>query len=456
MPEPINGSVIVDTDEHFMTAHVVVHEPEFGGRPVTYQQVCDELALKGVRYNVDFEAIRAIFDNKTFGKSILAAKGDLAVDGINGSVIYHFDRTDAQVFKEDEFGNVDLHDLGLIRNIDEGTVIAEIIPETQGTPGRDVRGITVVQTPGKPPVYTVGPGVKLSDDGLVLSAAISGNLRWLKTYFVVEKDVTISGDVDVSVGNIDFIGDVTIKGNVEEGYEIKSGGNVNVYGSVTSAKIEAAGNISVRMGVVGSELKGHDISASFFENSSMNASGLLTAQNFIACQATCNGKLTASGGKAAIIGGKYTSLSDIEANIIGSETYTRTLLVLGNTAILAEERLELVKKISEFENQLDQLEKICTALQKQKKVAPLTEDREEMLVTSIRAKYVHQRELKAMKQRIIDIDKEIDISNDLKVVVRRALYPGVSIRINSLQHNVSATNGQCVARVGNSGDIEIR
>lgn len=456
MPEPINGNVIVDTDERFMTAHVVVYEPEFGGEPATYQQVCDELALKGVRYNVDFEAIRAIFDKKTFGKSILVAKGDLPVDGVNGSVIYHFERTESQVFKEDEFGNVDLHDLGLIRNIDADTVIAEIIPETQGTPGKDIRGIAVAQTPGKPPVYTVGPGVKLSEDGLILTSAISGNLRWLKTYFAVEKDVVVSGDVDVSVGNIDFIGDVTIKGNVEEGYEIKSGGNVTIFGSVTSASITAVGNISVRMGVVGSELKGNDISASFFENSTIKANGVLTAQNFIACQATCNGKLTASGGKAAIIGGKYTSLADIEANIIGSETYTKTFLVLGNTAILAEERFDLVKKISEFETQLDQLEKICTALQKQKKTAALTEDREEMLVTSIRAKFVHQRELKSMKQRIEEINKEIDISNDLKVVVRRAIYPGVSIRINNLQHNVSVTNGQCVAKVGSGGDIEIK
>ena len=455
MPEPINGNVTIDIDEKYMTAHIMVTEPEFGGMPVTYQQACDELAVKGVRYNVDFDAIKSIFEEKSFGKTVLAAKGDMPVDGTNGKVIYHFEQTDTQEFKEDEFGNVDLHNLGLIKNITENTVIAEIVPETEGSPGRDIRGIEVAQYPGKPPVYTVGPGVKLSEDGLVLSAAISGNLRWNKTYFVVDKDVSISGDVDVSVGNIDFIGDVTIKGNVEEGYEIRSGGNVNIYGTVTGAKIHAAGNITVRMGVVSSEIEGVDISASFFENTDIKASGKLTANNFIACQAICNGKLTASGGKAAIIGGKYTCLSDIEANIIGSETYTKTLLVLGNTAVLAEERIELTKKIPEFENQIDQLGKICTALQQQKKVAPLPEDREEMLVTSIRAKFVHQRELKAMKARVAEIDKEIDISNDLRVIVRRSLYPGVAIRINSLQHNVSATHGQCVVRVGES-DIEVR
>lgn len=456
MPEPINGTFNVEIDEKYMTAHVVVYEPEFGGTPVTYMQVCNELSVKGVRYNIDHDAIQGIFDNEEFGRSVLVAKGEPPVDGINGKVIYHFEQTETQEFKEDQYGNVDYHDLGIIKNITEGTVIAEIIAETEGTPGKDIRGNAVAQNRGKPPVYTIGQGVGQTPDGLLLFAAISGNLRWNKTHFVVDKDVTISGDVDVSVGNIDFIGDVIVKGNVEEGYEVRSGGNVKIFGSVTGATVVAAGNIVVQMGAVSSRLEAVDISASFFENSEIIAKGKLTAQNFIACQATCHGKLTASGGKAAIIGGKYTSLSDIEANIIGSDTYTRTLLVLGNTAILAEERADLIKKIEEYENQIDQLGKICSMLQLQKKAAPLTDDREEMLVTSIRAKYVHQRELKTMKQRVIEIDKEIDISNDRKVIVRRSMFPGVSIRINSLQHNVSGVHGQCVARVGSSGDIEVK
>lgn len=456
MPEPIHGTVSVEIDEKYMMAHVIVNEPEFGGTPVTYKQVCDELSLKGVRHNIDHDAIQGIFDNKEFGRSVLVAKGEPPVDGINGKVIYHFEQTETQEFKEDKYGNVDYHDLGIIKNITEGTVIAEIVAETEGTPGKDIRGAVVAQNRGKPPSYTIGQGVSQTADGLLLFAAISGNLRWNKTHFVVDKDVTISGDVDVSVGNIDFIGDVVVKGNVEEGYEVRSGGNVKIFGSVTGATVIAAGNIVVQMGAVSSHLEAVDISASFFENSEIIAKGKLTAQNFIACQATCNGKLTASGGKAAIIGGKYTSLSDIEANIIGSDTYTRTLLVLGNTAILAEERAEIIKKIEEYENQIDQLGKICSMLQLQKKAAPLTDDREEMLVTSIRAKYVHQRELKAMKLRVIEIYKEIDISNDRKVIVRRSMFPGVSIRINSLQHNVSGVHGQCVARVGSSGEIEVK
>ena len=439
MPEPIHGNAVIDVDDKFMSAHVVVNEPQFGGRPYTYEMLCDELILKGIRHNVYHDDLKRIFEEKNFGRSVLAAKGEPAVDGENGSIKYYFDCSNTQVFEEDEFGNVDYRDLGLVTNIEEGTVIAEIIPPTEGEPGKDIRGIVAYQIPGKPPLVNIGAGTKLSDDGLFIYADISGNLRWTGTNFVVDKDVTVKGDVDVSVGNIDFIGDVIIKGNVEEGYEIYSGGNVTVMGMVTGARICAKGKIDVRMGVVSSSFDAEDINANFFENCTINAKGKLTAQNFMGCEVFCVGKLTASGGKAAIIGGKYTCLSDIEANIIGSETYTRTNLVLGNTAVLAEERIELEKKIDEFKVQIEQLGLACDALQAQKKAAgSLPEDREEMLVTSIRAKFVHQKQLQEMKRRIEEINKEIDISNDLRVVARRAIYPGVSIRINSLQHNVSS------------------
>ncbi len=456
MPEPIHGNAVITIDEKFLTAHVVVNEPQFGGHPYTYEMLCDELIMKGIRYNVFHDSLKEIFEKRYFGRSVLAAKGEPPIDGENGVVKYLFDCSNVQVFEEDEYGNVDYRDLGLVTNIEEGTVIAEITPPTEGEPGKDIRGIVAAQTPGKPPLLNIGAGTKLSEDGLCIYADISGNLRWTGKQFVVDKDVAINGDVDVSVGNIDFIGDVIIRGNVEEGYEIYSGGNVTVTGMVTGARIVAKGKIDVRMGVVSSYFEAEDISANFFENCTVTARGNLTAQNFMGCEVFCSGKLVASGGKAAIIGGKYTCLSDIEANIIGSETYTRTNLVLGNTAILAEERIELEKKIDEFKLQIEQLGLACDALQAQKKAAgSLPEDREEMLVTSIRAKFVHQKQLKEMKRRIEEINKEIDISNDLRVVARRAIYPGVTIRINSLQYNVSSKCGNCVARVGNSGEIEI-
>ena len=64
MPEPINGNAVITIDEKFLTAHVVVNEPQFGGHPYTYEMLCDELIMKGIRYNVFHDSLKEIFEKK--------------------------------------------------------------------------------------------------------------------------------------------------------------------------------------------------------------------------------------------------------------------------------------------------------------------------------------------------------------------------------------------------------
>ena len=54
MPEPIHGNAVIDVDEKFMTAHVVVNEPQFGGRPYTYEML---LPMVAVRYGVSLSKL---------------------------------------------------------------------------------------------------------------------------------------------------------------------------------------------------------------------------------------------------------------------------------------------------------------------------------------------------------------------------------------------------------------
>ncbi len=456
MAYPVDGTIVLDVDEKFMTAHLSITEAKNGGVPVTLQMIKDALTNKGVRRFVREAELTKMLDEHIYGRSVLIAKGLPPVDGQNGYIIYHFDRKETPEMKTDEFGNVDYRDLGTIQNISEGTVIGDIFPETPGTPGMDIRGVELKQYAGKPAKVVTGNGIALTDDEQHLVAAISGNLRWNKSYFVVDKDVTISGDVDVSVGNIDFIGDVIIKGNINESFSVKAEGNISVFGNVTGAQVFAKGNLSVRLGIVSStvDVEGN-ITANFCENSTITSKGEISVQSFVGCTVFCSGKLTAKGGKAAIVGGKYTCLSDIEANYIGSDAYIRTLITLGNVAVLAEERIDIIKRLKELEGQLTQLELICNSLVQQKKAGGLTREREEMLSTSVKAKYTHMRTIKELHTRIEEIEKEIDNTNDLRVIVRRCVYPGVTVRINSSQLILSQQYSMCTIRMNEEREIVI-
>ncbi len=455
MADPVNGTFNLEIDEKFMSARLSIMPATNGGKEVTEAEVRQALAINGVRYNIDEEALKSAF--KSDGLSVQIAQGDQPVDGRNGYITYHFERKSGAQMKSDEFGNVDYHDLGLIQNIEEGVTVADIFEETQGTPGRDIRGVEIPQYPGKPAKLVTGNGISLSEDGKHLITAHKGNLRWSKDHFVVDKEIKVGGDIDLSVGNIDFIGDININGNVLEGFVVKSAGNITIAGNVTGAVVEAAGNITARLGFVSSKVTaGGDISVNFGENSEINCGGTLKAQSFVACTVTCTGPLLVQGGKSVIVGGKYTCLSNIEVNYLGSDAYVRTNIVLGNVAVLAEELAEHKKKLKEYEAQLSQLEMICTTLQEQKKVAPLTPERAEMLKRSIKAKFGHMGLIKETNDRIADIEHEIENTNDLCIKVKRAAFPGVAIRINNSQYVVASKTGACTIKMNEDKDIVVR
>lgn len=455
--DPIDGVVTIDVDDKFTVARINVSSPKDGGRPVSEQTIKETISNNGIRFNINQQALDEVLSGRALDRTVVIASAIPPVDGVNGSIKYNYETSNAAEVKTDEFGNVDYRDLGTIKNITKGTVIAEITQPTPGKPGKDIRGVEIKQYPGKPAPVKYGSGIKLSEDGAQLIADVSGNLRWDKTHFVIDKDLTVSGDVDFSIGNIYFIGDIIIKGRVAEGFSVKADGNITIFGDVTGAVIESGNDISVRLGITSSEVKcGGNLTADFCENSTVTAKGTVTAQNFFGCTVMCEGNLCAKGGKATIVGGKYTCLSDVEANYLGSDTYTRTLITLGNVAVLVEERLELNKVLKERTNQLSQLELVCQTLQAQKKAAgSLAPEREEMLSKSIKAKYAHVRAINETKKRLEDIEEEIVCSNDLSVKVKRNVFPGVTIRINNSQLVIAQKYPGCTIKMDENREITV-
>jgi uncharacterized protein (DUF342 family) len=232
---PIDGSVIIRVEEDGANAFLEIVPPKNGGKEITKEKVLEHLAAKGVRHNINHKLLDDIFEEKLFEMTHIIARMTPPKDGINGSIDYLFERNDSCVFKENEKGEVNFRDLGIIKNIRAGTIIANISLPTDGEPGMDVRGRPIPQTKGKPANFTVGAGTQTTPTGERIIAIIDGNLKWTNNQFIVEETVTIGTDVDLSVGNIDFIGDVVIKGMVNDGFKVRSGKSITVMGNVYAA-----------------------------------------------------------------------------------------------------------------------------------------------------------------------------------------------------------------------------
>ena len=217
----INGKVSVFVDEYFMWAKALVTKAQNGGVAITKEDVIAELKKCGVTACIDEKKIDEYLADLPENKSAIVAEAIPANDGEDGKVFYNYDpRNEFKPSIDEETGIVNFKELGRVRNIKKGTLLATIKYNTEGSPGIDIRGAEIKPIPGKPPVFSIGPGTILSNDQTKIFAADDGNLRWDKDRFIVDTVVTIAGHVDSSVGNIDFVGDVMVKGGIFEGYKI--------------------------------------------------------------------------------------------------------------------------------------------------------------------------------------------------------------------------------------------
>ena len=428
---PVDCVISVTVTSNCSEVYVTADPPENGGREVTVEAILSRLSELKITYGINVEEIKRIANERLYGERILVAQWTPAVNGTDGTISYRFEKQVKIAPVEDDHGFVDYKNLGLIRTVHKGDVIADITLPTEGTPGIDVRGQTLRQIVGKKASYTVGTNTELTEDGTQIIASTDGNINFKGGTFVIDQIVTINGDVDASVGNISFVGDVIVKGEVMEGFRISSNANIVVSGNVNGATLEADGNIVIKKGCINSKVIAHgSVSINFCEHSNIRCDGELSSSNFVICDVYC-GSLNVKGTNGGLMGGTYTSLSSVEVSNIGTKNYTPTLLTVGDNALLAEEKETVLKSIERSQKTLDDLILVINFLnEKKKELHTLPEEKEVMLGNACRQKILLGVEINKLRKRVDEIDTCLSNRQYLSIGCKGHLYPGVKIIIN--------------------------
>lgn len=450
-----DGEVIVTVSPDFRNAFVSIYSASGNGRNVTYDDVISALNEKGVRYNIDTDRLHKIFEEEIFDRQVRAAVWKAPVDGVDGSIKYFFDTELKLRPKTNERDVADYKDLGYIRNITKGTVIAEITPPTVGEPGMDIRGVELKQIPGREPKYVVGSNTALTEDGLQIVATEDGHLSYTaQGGFSVSTAITINSDIDSSIGNIDFIGDVSVKGEVCENFKISSAKSITVYGNVNGASLEAGGDITVKGGIINSHVVCHGkVNAQFCEYSDITSDGDVEAKNFVVCNVYCGGKLTSS---KTLSGGKYTCINDVFAVSAGTPNYSPTEILIGDNAVLNSEKAELTKKSAENAASIGRCTQIIDFLnEKKKQLFRLPEDKEQLLGQTVKTKINLQMEIKRIEKRLKEIDESLAVKQYLSFGCRGTVYPGVKVVIGESVYQVTNEYHRVRFRTGNDGNVEV-
>ncbi len=454
--EPVDEKCNVYVNSDKMTAVMRLYPPSAGGRSLSKAHIMEQIARIRVRAGIDEDAILMALEERPYCTDIIVAQGKLPTPGRDGSIVYHFD-TDSTARPElREDGTVDFFKLNNLHQCTKGQVLAEIIPEQKGENGFDVYGSVLLAREVKRVTFDHGRNMEKSKDGLQLISMVDGHVS-LVGHAVFVSDVYSVEDVGTSTGNIEYHGDVEVKGNVCENFSVKTDGNVFVSGVVEGAVIEAGGNIIIARGMHGQNkgrLKaGGNVIAKFISAAEVEAAGFVEAEQFVNAKVSAGTNINADAGKGLITGGKVVAKGMINARNIGSPMGAATIVEIG-TDVESKKRLaELQKSVGEKSKTIPQMKKVLEDTTKKLKAGvKLTQDQIKnarmLQVTLADSQAKIQEELKEIER----LDKLLKNEGPAQIVLRGTMYQGVVVSISGATMTVKKEYTYC-RRIKKDGDV---
>lgn len=398
----------------------------------TYDEIMDKLADAGVKMGIDEEKILQMIDHKIYEEKVVVAVGKPQEAGMDGYYEFFFDtdyRTNSKPSLRAD-GSVDYFNTKLFEKVEEGAKLAEYHPPTKGIFGYNICGKLLTPKPGKPKPRLRGKGFTVSEDGNSYYAAFTGKIDYMNYDMNVSHIYDVSGNVDLSVGNIEFDGDVNIAGSVISGVEIRAMGNIYIGGHVESANIYSGKDIILNDGV-NCKGKGHieakgNIEGKYFENATVCAGGDIKCGYLLNSVVTARGKVIVEGRHGSIFGGDVTGIMGIETVNCGHESATKTILRVGATKELRKEYADSIMTLKEIVEQIDMYASALKKYDAVKKIKP-EKFNQETYTKILQSKIIKMAEENKWDDACRKLFELIKDSARADVRIDKDIYPGCRI-----------------------------
>lgn len=429
-------NVVLSDDK--CTAYLEYYNEE-EGFSCTTEELEQFVESKGIKHGLLREALLVFVNNPSayLKDKCKIAEGVSPVQGIDGYIQVLIGKEDDSEQRplEAEDGKVDYKELIRLDNVRSGQIIAKRIDPVDGVPGKAVTGEEIPFRPGKEARFKIGKNVVVSPDGSAMYAAIDGLVsrtdgNKLNVFPVYE----VNGDVDYKHGNIDFVGNVVIRGNVLTGFKVKAAGDIRVVGGVEGAELEAGGSIEITGGIIGYNKglihAGHHVKCTFIQDGNVDAGeDVLVSQSIMHSNVRAGHAVICAGTKGLIVGGSIQAGEHVSARVVGNTMSTVTSIEVGVLPRLRNEMNELRKEIREQMDSLDKTKKALTLLDQLAAAGQLTPDKMAMRIklNSTHKSALHQSE--EMKMRILEIEKVLEDTSRARVDILKMIYGGSKIVI---------------------------
>ena len=348
----------VSTDN--MEATLTLYPALTNQPPLQHEQLQLILQKEGINFGIDQDILsESIAKHATLNtplNSIPIARGMLPIDGKDAYLRFEVEigPIPGKILQD---GTIDFRERKIFTGVNENQIIAVRVPETIGTPGKNVLGETISQQPGKDISIKISGDAEYCPETCRVTATRSGVLSTINdTEILVSAKQTIPGDVDLSVGNIESKDCVDIKGNVHPGFSVKTKGDLQIGGNIESAAVVSKGNVVVKGGLLGEssrlETQG-DVDINFIERAEAIAGGgIIIRRGAYYSKISGDGNILCNPG-SKIIGCVICCAGNFTGGDVGSHQGKPATIAAGVNEKRYNKYEKLRQQISELEKKLE-------------------------------------------------------------------------------------------------------
>lgn len=401
------------------------------------------------------EVLDDIAEKLTRGEAVpprRIAKGLAAVPGRDGKVVFL-----VKTFSNSgEREMVDPWFIKTFDNIEVGMTVARLYLPHPGVDGMTVLGEKIPFVPGKPANVEVDETLALEPGATYVAVVskLSGYLRVEKSKLGVVHELVIRGDVDHQSGDIQFLGKVTVRGDVKKNFHVEAREDILIQGNVQDGRLSSTtGGITVKGHVTGDSMRSKldtehmplqqrlraadnrkaqivcagAFRATLIDSISVDALGDIEVEKEVrSCSLRTRGTLRLA--KGTLIGGESFTVCGTEAATIGTDLETPTRIVLCSDQESSAEYGVLMEKLKAHDAALEMLRLYLGPYADNPARIPLLAPEHRKKMEGLRQKL---DELQRSRKRLLDEKTELlaDAKHNSvsRVNFHKRAFPGVEI-----------------------------
>ncbi len=317
-------------DENKFSALISIKKPL--PDKITAEIIEEYLRVNGITFGIKDDKLIGIWlANATIKDApFVIAEGIKPEFPNDAEVKYYFPTDFKKAGKILPDGSIDFKDRGDIPFVAKDSLLAEKTMAVQGKEGVDIFGEEIPIASPKDIPLLCGTGTRFSEDKLKVFADSDGMPHMdAMGKISVLSEIVIPEDVDYKTGNLDFDGNIVVKGIVKAGFSIKCA-NLTIK-QIEGAEIDLSGDLNVTAGIVDAHLikvQGN-IQAKYMNNSIIKAFGDVIIQKEI-----IDSKLLLSGAcineTGHIISSYISAKQGVSAGSIGTEVSLHSTIKAGH------------------------------------------------------------------------------------------------------------------------------